>query len=146
MNVHKGLTMDEITQHINRIVEGIEAKDLDGLRRLYSADVVSFDVEPPLRHAGIDAKLANWAKAFAFFQDVRYEVRDLTVTADENVAFAHGFGRLHGTLKNGVPADGMWVRATFCCRRIDGHWLVTHDQVSVPFDVAGGTAVTGLEP
>jgi ketosteroid isomerase-like protein len=56
-----------------------------------------FDVEPPLRHAGIDAKLANWAKAFAFFQDVKYEFRDLTVTADENVAFAHGFGRLHGT-------------------------------------------------
>ncbi|MDX8141869.1 nuclear transport factor 2 family protein [Lentzea sp. BCCO 10_0061] len=146
MTVHKGQTMDAIAQHIKRIVEGIEAKDLDGLRQLYSDDVVSFDVEPPLRHAGIEAKLANWAKAFAFFQDVRYEVRDLAVTADENVAFAHGFGRLHGTLKNGVPVAGMWVRATFCFRRIGGHWLVTHDQVSVPFDVAAGAAVTGLEP
>jgi len=146
MTVHKGQTMDEITQHISRIVEGIEAKDLDGLRHLYSADVVSFDVEPPLQHAGIDAKLANWAMAFAFFQDVKYEFRDLTVTADENVAFAYGFGRLHGTTNTGVAVDGMWVRATFGLRRTDGHWLVTHDQVSVPFDIATGTAVTGLEP
>ncbi|MFJ5986199.1 YybH family protein [Lentzea sp. NPDC092896] len=146
MTVHKGLTMDEITQHIGRIVDGIEAKDLDGLRRLYAADVVSFDVEPPLQHVGVDAKLANWDKAFAFFRDVRYEFRDLAVTADENVAFAHGFGRLHGTTNTGVAVAGMWVRATFGFRRIDGHWLVTHDQVSVPFDIAGGTAVTGLEP
>jgi ketosteroid isomerase-like protein len=136
----------EIRQHIGKIVEGIKAKDLDGLRRLYSDGVVSFDVEPPLQHVGIDAKLKNWATAFAFFQDVGYEVRDLTLTVDESVAFGHCFGRLSGTMKNGAAMDGMWVRATFCFRKIDGDWLITHDQVSVPFDIASGKGVTDLEP
>lgn len=136
----------EIRQHIGKIIEGIRAKDLDGLRQLYSDDVISFDVEPPLQHVGIDAKLKNWAHVFAFFQDANYEVRDLTLTVDESVAFGHCFGRLSGTTKDGVPMDGMWVRVTFCFRKIDGTWLITHDQVSVPFDIASGRGVTDLEP
>ncbi|HEX6932744.1 MAG TPA: nuclear transport factor 2 family protein [Streptosporangiaceae bacterium] len=140
--------VDEATirQQVGNIVEGIRAKDLEGLKRLYAADVVSFDVEPPLQHVGIEAKLKNWAKAFAFFQDVTYEVRDLTLAVGDEVAFGHCFGRLSGTLKNGTASSGMWVRATFCFRNIDGNWLIAHDQASVPFDVASGKGVADLEP
>src|SRR5947209_7790670 len=80
----------KIRQQIDKIVAGIHAKDLEGLRRLYATDVVSFDVEPPLQHVGIEAKLKNWAKVFTFFQEVDYEVRDLTVTVGDDVAFGHG--------------------------------------------------------
>ncbi|WP_067819537.1 YybH family protein [Nocardia inohanensis] len=135
-----------VARHIDQLIEGIETKDLDALRRLYATDVVSFDVEPPLQHAGIDAKLANWAKVFTFFRDVKYEIRDRAVTAGDDVAFAHGFGRLSGTLENGVTTDGMWVRYTICCRKIDGDWLITHDQASVPFDVVSGKATPDLVP
>jgi ketosteroid isomerase-like protein len=135
-----------IRQHIGEVVAGIKGKDLERLRRLYSADVVSFDVEPPLQHVGVDAKLKNWVTAFAFFRDIDYEVRDLTLTVGDTVAFGHCFGRLSGTTKDGVAVDGMWVRATFGFRRIDGTWLITHDQVSVPFDIAGGRGVTDLQP
>ncbi|WP_214323751.1 YybH family protein [Nonomuraea sediminis] len=136
----------EIRQQADKIVEALRAKDLDGLKRLYTTDVVSFDVEPPLQHVGVEAKLKNWAKVFTFFQDVNYEVRDLTLTVGDEVAFGHGFGRLSGTLKNGTATSGMWVRATFCFRKIDGNWLIAHDQVSVPFDVASGKGVADLEP
>ena len=136
----------KIREQVDKIVEGIRAKDLDGLKQLYATDVVSFDVEPPLQHVGIEAKLKNWTKAFTFFQDVTYEVRDLALTAGDEVAFGHCFGRLGGTLKNGTATSGMWVRGTFCFRKIDGNWLIAHDQVSVPFDVASGKGVTDLEP
>ncbi|MEV0973314.1 YybH family protein [Microtetraspora glauca] len=135
-----------IRQQVDKIVEGIRAKDLEGLKQLYATDVVSFDVEPPLQHVGIAAKLKNWAKAFTFFQDVNYEVRDLTVTVGDEVAFGHAFGRLSGTLKNGTATSGMWVRGTFCFRKLDGDWLIAHDQVSVPFDIASGKGVADLEP
>jgi len=135
-----------IRLQVDKIVEGIRTKDLEGLRRLYAPNVVSFDVEPPLQHVGIEAKLKNWAKAFTFFQDVTYEVRDLTIAAGDEVAFGHCFGRLAGTLKNGTTTSGMWVRATFCFRNIDDNWLIAHDQVSVPFDVASGKGVADLEP
>ncbi|MCC5577516.1 nuclear transport factor 2 family protein [Microtetraspora sp. AC03309] len=136
----------KIRQHIDKIVEGIRTKDLEVLKRLYATDVVSFDVEPPLQHVGIAAKLKNWAKVFTFFQDVNYEVRDLTITVGDDVAFGHAFGRLSGTLKNGTATSGMWVRGTFCFRKLDGDWLIAHDQVSVPFDVASGKGVADLEP
>ena len=103
----------QIRRQFDKIAEGIRAKDLEGLRRLYAADVVSFDVEPPLQHVGIEAKLKNWAKVFTFFQDVDYEVRDLTVTVGDDVAFGHAFGRLSGTSGSGTwrgpLCNGTWT-------------------------------------
>lgn len=136
----------EIRRRLDGIVDGLRAKDLDGLRRLYAADVVSFDVEPPLQHVGVDAKLANWARVFAVFDEVGYEIRDLALTVDETVAFGHAFGRLSGTLRDGSVTNGMWVRATFCFRKDDGAWLIAHDQVSVPLDLRSGAGLTDLEP
>ncbi|SNR27788.1 YybH family protein [Actinomadura mexicana] len=136
----------EIRRLVGTIVEGIRAKDLKALERVYAADVVSFDVEPPLQHVGIAAKLKNWTNVFTFFQEVAYEVRDLTVTAGDDVAFGHCFGRLSGTLGNGTATNGMWVRATFCFRKTDDAWLIAHDQASVPFDMASGKGVVDLVP
>jgi ketosteroid isomerase-like protein len=136
----------KIRQRVDKVVEGIRAKDLEGLRQVYATDVVSFDVEPPLQHVGIEAKLKNWAKVFTFFQDVTYELRDLSLDVGDDVAFGHGFGRLSGTLGNGMATSGMWVRGTFCFRKIDGNWLIAHDQASVPFDIASGKGVVDLEP
>jgi hypothetical protein len=67
----------QIKQQVARIAEGIRAKDLDGLRPIYATDIVSFDVEPPLQHVGVEAKLKNWANVFAVFRDADYEVRGL---------------------------------------------------------------------
>ena len=136
----------QIRLQINQIAEGIRAQDLEGLERLYTADVVSFDVEPPLQHVGVAAKMKNWSNVFTFFQDATYEVRDLDLTVGDDVAFGHCFGRLSGTLRNGTATSGMWVRATFCFQRVDGNWLIAHDQVSVPLDMASGKGVTDLEP
>jgi ketosteroid isomerase-like protein len=140
--------VDEATirQQVDKIVEGLRAKDLEGLKQLYATDIVSFDVEPPLQHVGIEAKLKNWANAFTFFRDVTYEVRDLALTVSADVAFGHFFGRLSGTLNNGTETSGMWVRVTLCFRKIGGNWLISHDQVSVPLDIQSGKGVVDLEP
>ncbi|NDU76267.1 DUF4440 domain-containing protein [Actinomadura sp. DSM 109109] len=136
----------EIRRLVGSIVEGIRAKDLKALEQVYAEDVVSFDVEPPLQHVGIAAKLKNWTNVFTFFEEASYEVRDLTLTVGTDVAFGHCFGRLSGTLKNGTATNGMWVRATFCFRKTGDAWLIAHDQVSVPLDIATGKGVTDLVP
>ncbi|MEU8119597.1 nuclear transport factor 2 family protein [Spirillospora sp. NPDC049024] len=135
-----------IRRQIDKIVEGIRAKDLKALEQVYAPDVVSFDVEPPLQHVGIAAKLKNWTNVFTFFQDVSYEIRDLTLTVGDEVAFGHGFGRLSGTLGNGTATNGIWVRATLCFRKTDDTWLIAHDQASVPLDIPTGKGVTDLQP
>lgn len=137
----------EIRQRIDTMVEAIRARDLEGLKTIYAPDIVTFDVQPPLQRVGAEAKWSNWAEAFAVFQPpVGYEIRDLAITVGGDVAFAHGFGRLSGTLPNGNRSDGFWVRWTACFQKIDGVWQVAHDHASVPLDFASGKALLNLEP
>jgi ketosteroid isomerase-like protein len=76
---------------------------------------------------------------------IGYEIRDLEITVGDDVAFGHGLVRISGTLKNGNTTV-RWLRATTCFRRIAGHWLIVHDQVSVPLDLENGRALLNLEP
>lgn len=135
-----------IRQQLDNLVAALRAKDLDALAQLYTPDVVSFDVEPPLQHVGIAAKLENWTKVFTVFERVDYELRDLRLTVGDDVAFGFAFGRLSGTLSSGVATSGIWVRATYGLRRIDGTWVIAHDQVSVPVDILSGNGAVDLEP
>ncbi|MGC3863775.1 YybH family protein [Micromonospora chersina] len=135
-----------IRQQINKIIEGLRDKDLDSLRQRYTTNMVSFDVEPPLQHVGVDAKLRNWANVFAVFETVDYDVRDLTLSVGDDVAFGHAFGRLSGTMKDGTATTGMWVRVTYGFEKTGDTWLIAHDQVSVPLDIRSGKGMTDLQP
>jgi ketosteroid isomerase-like protein len=135
-----------IRQRIDELVGAIRAADLEALKPMYARDMVSFDVGPPLQHVGAEAKWKNWEEAFTVFQGpLDYEIRDLTITVDGDVAFGHSINRLIGTLRNG-NSSGIWVRATFCFRRIDGSWLLVHDHASVPLDLESGRALLDLQP
>ena len=80
---------------------------------------------------------------FASFQgEIGYEVRDLHVTAGEEVAFSHSLNRLHGTTAEGKRTE-MWFRETLCFRKIDGAWKIVHEHASMPFD-AEMKALTSL--
>jgi ketosteroid isomerase-like protein len=141
-------TIDEadIRQRIDKLVEAIRAMDLEGVMPIYAPDIVSFDIEPPLQHMGAEAKRKNWAKAFTLYQrPLGYEIRDLTIALSEGVAFGHSLARISGALKDGNRSN-YWVRWTSCFRKIDGDWLIVHDQVSVPADFGSGRALLNLEP
>lgn len=137
----------DLRQRVEQFLEAVRAADLERLKHMYAPDIVTFDVQAPLRRVGLEGKLQNWVEAFAAFQaPLGYEMRDLAITMGGDVAFAHGLARLSGTLKNGNPAGGFWVRFTACFRKIQGEWLIAHDHASVPLDLATGNAVLGLEP
>jgi ketosteroid isomerase-like protein len=137
----------DIRRQLDKLIEAIRAMDLERLKPIYASGIVSFDVGPPLQRVGVEGKCQNWEEAFTVFQPpIGLEIRDLTITSGGDVAFGHGFNRLSGTLKNGSVSSGVWVRATFCFRKIDGAWLIAHDHASVPLDFASGRAVLNLEP
>ena len=136
----------EIRAQIDKLAGAIRAADLEGVKPRYAPDVVSFDVGPRLQDVGAEAKWNNWIAAFTLFQrPLGYEIRDLTITVGDDVAFGYSLNRLSGTLKNG-NRSGFWVRATICFRKIDGNWLIAHDHVSVPLDPESGKALLDLEP
>jgi uncharacterized protein (TIGR02246 family) len=135
-----------IRRRLDKLVNAVRSMDLEGLKSIYAPDIVSFDIEPPLRHLGAEAKWKNWAKVFTIYQrPLGYEVRDLTITVGDDVAFGHTLAHISGTLRNGSKSD-YWVRWTSCFRRIDGDWLIAHDQISVPVDFESGRALLDLEP
>jgi uncharacterized protein (TIGR02246 family) len=141
-------TVDEadIRQRIEKVVEAVRAMDLEVVKSIYAPDIVSFDIVPPLQHVGAEEKWRNWVDVFTAYQrPLGYEVRDLTITLSDDVAFGHSLNRISGTLKNGSRSD-FWVRWTACFRKIDGNWLIAHDHVSVPLDVGSGRALLNLEP
>ena len=136
----------EIRQLIDKLLQAIRDRDLDGVKPVFAPDVVSFDIQPPLRHVGAEAKWRNWTDVFTAYQrPIGYETRDLTVTVGGDVAFAYSLNRISGTLRDG-RTSAHWVRWTSCLRRIDGDWRIVHDQVSVPADMATGRALFDLEP
>jgi uncharacterized protein (TIGR02246 family) len=146
MATQQAMNEAEIRQRISKLTAAIRAMDLEGVAPIYAPDIVSFDIEPPLRHLGSEAKMANWRKVFAAYEHpLEYETRDLTISAGDDVAFGHTLARIGGTLKNGNKA-GYWVRWTMCFRKVGGKWLIAHDQISVPLDIESGKALLNLEP
>jgi uncharacterized protein (TIGR02246 family) len=146
MTIQRATDEANIRQRINRWVEALCTMDLEGVMSLYAPDIVSFDLVPPLRHVGAQAKEKNWANAFAMFQrPLGYEMRDLTLTLGDDVAFGYSLNRVSGTLKNGNRTD-FSVRWTACFRKIDGNWLIAHDHGSVPVEPESGRALLNLEP
>jgi len=140
------MTEAHIRQRIQDWARAIHAKDIDGVVSLYASDIVSFDINPPLRYAGTEGKRRAWQAAFAAYDGpIAYEVRDLNVTVDGDLGFAHSLNHVSGTLANGRNS-GMWLRWSACFRRIDGGWLVVHDHASIPADLEHGRAATDLEP
>jgi len=100
-------------------VEALRAMDLEGVMSLYAPDIVSFDIVPPLRHVGATAKEKNWAHLFVMYQrPLGYEIRDLTLTLGDDLAFGRSLNRVSGTLKNGNRTN-FWLRWTACFRKID---------------------------
>lgn len=135
-----------IRRRLDALMEAIRAMDLERVMSAYTPDIVSFDIEPPLQHVGSEAKRKNWASVFASYErPLGYEVRDLAIIVDGDVALGHSLNRISGTLKNGNRSEH-WVRSTLGFRRMGRDWRIAHDHVSAPIDVASGEAFVDLTP
>jgi ketosteroid isomerase-like protein len=135
----------DIRQRIDALAESVRTRDLDGIKTIFAPNLISFDIEPPLRHLGAEAKWNNWTKVFAVYQAIDYELRDLTVQVSGDLAVAYSINHISGTLQTGDKND-YWLRWTAVFRKIDGTWLINHDQVSVPTDFGTGRSKLDLEP
>ena len=132
---------------VDHWASAIRSRDVEAAMRHYAADVVAFDLAPPLQYTGAEALRTSLAAWFATFRGrIGYEVRDLVVTAGDEVAFCRSLNRISGTRTDGEVTD-VWVRVTVGLRRIGGAWKVTHEHASVPFYMDGSyRAAVDLEP
>ncbi len=131
---------------IENKIEAVRAKDIEGATSAYADDVLSFDVVNALQYAGSDAIRKRLTEWFAQFDGpIGFEIRGLSITLSDEVAFSHSLDHVSATTTAGVKLD-MWWRETACYRKLDGKWLITHQHSSVPFDVESGKASLDLKP
>ena len=122
------------------------AKDVDAIFAHYAPDILAFDAIAQLQFKGADAYREHWEACIAMCPGpMIFEIHDLGIEAGDNVAFGHYLLKCGATGEDGKEQTG-WTRATVCWRKRSGRWMVAHEHFSVPFDMASGKALLGLEP
>ena len=121
----KGGDADELERMIHAWTQAVHARDADAAVADYADDVRNFDLAPPLQHRGRKTIRDNLQGWFATFSGpVGSELRDLKIETGGDVAFAHGFNRIHGKRTDGSETS-VWIRLTLVLskdrRRLEGH-------------------------
>ena len=135
-----------IRESIDRFAKAFRAKDVDGCMSIFAPEIVSFDFIPPLQAVGAETFVTLWQEFFGSYQGlIHVEFPDVRISVSGDVAFSYCLHRIAGTLKNGHKTD-FWLRWTAGWRKAQGNWLIVHEQVSVPVDLASGKALLDLKP
>jgi ketosteroid isomerase-like protein len=100
MHENKNGSRDEIV--IRNLVEdwasAVRRRDLNGILRNHSSNMLMFDVPPPLQSKGIDAYEKTWQVFFAWSPDpVVFNIREMSITAGSDVAFVAAVMHCAGT-------------------------------------------------
>ncbi len=116
----------------------MRARDPEALGALFTDDLVSFSLAPPLSSQGRDVDgLREWLATFD--GPIEFEITDAVIEADGDLAFVHSINRLSATPKGSATAFTLWFRSTLGLRRVDGRWLIAHDHGSTPFYMDPGS-------
>ena len=125
---------DEAAIHelVENWASAVRRKDLSGILLNHCANVLMFDVPPPIASKGIDAYRETWGPFFSWARDpVVYDISEMDITAGDDVAFVTALMRCAGTEANGHAIE-LDFRLTIGLRKIDSQWLVVHEHHSIP--------------
>jgi ketosteroid isomerase-like protein len=105
-----------------------------------------FDALIPRQYVGAAAFRKDWEGFLATYPGALHaEVSDWKSETDGNLAYGHGMFKSSGPDKDGKPLD-LTLRVTDVFKKINGKWLVIHERVSWPVDLATGKADMSSKP
>lgn len=126
----------------DKFAAAFNAGNVDAIMKNYipDKDLVVFDVVPRKQYLGADEYREDWMDFFTHFKGTpNIAITDLGITVEGNLGFSHSFQRVTGTDSQGHSVDRT-VRVTDGYRKIEGHWLIVLEHVSVPVDLKTGKA------
>ena len=130
---------------IDSIIKAVRTGDVESFLRQCAPDIVVFDLLAPLEQKGWEGIRRAWGVALAPFEGpIEYDVDRLDVAMSGDLAFSHCLAHFGGTTKEGRHVMNR-LRTTLGFRKIEGRWKVTHQHVSVPFDMTSGQALLKLD-
>ena len=138
----------EIKALEQRYVTAAKAKDVKAIMACYVPDesLLVFDVVPPRQYVGAKAYQKDWEELFAAYPGpADVEMSDLSVMSEGNLGYGHNIQHSILTDKDGKKATFIF-RVTNGYRKVNGKWLISHEHVSVPVDLATGKAELTAKP
>jgi ketosteroid isomerase-like protein len=146
MTTQQAVDEVDIRARVETLLGAIRTGDMEAVKTIFAPNLVSFDIEPPLRHLGAEKKWHNWERVFGVFRiPLDYEVHDLTVLVDGGLAVVYSLNHMNAAMTTGGKID-YWLRWTAAWQKIDGQWMIVHDQVSVPTNFPEGSSAMDLTP
>ena len=134
MNTDHGGSDDEAA--IRGVIEAwtaaVRRRDIDGILKNHSPDILMFDVPPPFQSRGMEAYRKTWDLFFSCAVDtVRFDVIDMDITAGNDVAFVVAAMACTEPGSDGKPKP-LDFRLTVGLRKVGGQWTIMHEHHSVP--------------
>lgn len=128
MESHQATEEAEIRTIVENWAAAVRRRDLPGVLRHHSPDILMFDVPPPFQSRGIEAYAQTWRTFFNWASEPAvFDFTDMHVTAGSDVAFVSAAMRCMD------KEDGaLDFRLTMGLRKIEDQWTIVHEHHSVP--------------
>jgi uncharacterized protein (TIGR02246 family) len=134
MNTDHGGSEDQaaIRGVIEAWTSAVRRRDIEGILKNHSPDIVMFDVPPPFQCRGIDAYRKTWDMFFSWTREpIPFDVTDMNITAGNDVAFVVAAMACAEPGSDGKPKP-LVFRLTVGLRKIGRQWTIMHEHHSVP--------------
>jgi ketosteroid isomerase-like protein len=134
MSANNSRTTDEaaIRELIENWAKAVRTKKINGILANHSPEILMFDVPPPIQSKRIEAYKKTWDLFFSWSHDpVVFDIKEMNITAGNDVAFVTALMRCAGTEANGETIE-LEFRLTIGLRKIGGQWIIMHEHHSIP--------------
>lgn len=124
-------TEKEIRQLIENWAAAVRSGDMKKILAHHSDDIVMYDVPPPFQSIGIEAYRKTWDTFFAYTRPGVFDIQELQVIADQQVAFCYATMKCADKSKSEDYIE-LDFRLTVGLRKINDQWTIVHEHHSVP--------------
>ena len=123
----------QIRDLIENWAKAVRNRDLSDIMAFHSEDLVMYDVPEPFQSRGPDAYLKTWEVFFKYTKPGVFDIHELNIVSDNEVAFAFGCMQCADKTDRGdyIPLD---FRITIGLKKIKGVWVILHEHHSIPAD------------
>lgn len=129
----------EVLAQIKLWDQALMGTNIEDLLQQCAPNISMFDVSMQMN--GIKEYKTEWEKFSPYFMDgMQISRRDMKLYASDTLAVLHCHSKVeHRALKGQLQMP--WCRTTLCLKKVQDHWQVIHQHISMPVDMVTGKAI-----
>jgi ketosteroid isomerase-like protein len=120
---------------IRRLIEAwaaeVRNRDTEAILAHHADDIVMYDVPEPFQSVGIAAYRKTWETFYAFTKPGVFDIQELNIVADENVAFCFATMKCADKSNSDEHVD-LYFRLTVGLKKVNHQWVIVHEHHSIP--------------